>query len=359
MEINLIGPICSTGYGHATICILNSLIELGHKISLFPINKQNLQAHPKYHQSLKTALDNAQLPNFSAPCIKIWHQNDMTGFTGKIKIGFPIFELDRLTKIEEYHLREGCDKLFVCSSWAKDILQKNIDGYIEINVIPLGVDREIFYEQRSFRKTCTFLNCGKWEVRKGHDILIKVFNQAFEEKDDVELWMLPHNPFLTPEETKMWTDLYMSDPLSSKIKILPQQESHSQIADIMRMADVGVFPSRAEGWNMEGLEMMSCGKRIISTNYSGNTEYMNKDNCELIDINTMESAYDRKWFDGKTGNWAYLSKTYFNRLVELMRLEFERKNKYGGEVYQPSVETAKHFSWKNTAELITKALEQV
>jgi hypothetical protein len=44
---------------------------------------------------------------------------------------------------------------------------------------------------------------GKWEVRKGHDILVELFNDAFMSTDDVELWMCNHNPFYTKEENEI------------------------------------------------------------------------------------------------------------------------------------------------------------
>ena len=71
----------------------------------------------------------------------------------------------------------------------------------------------------------------------------------------------------------------------------------------MSKADCGIFPSRAEGWNLDMLEMMALNKSIITTNYSAHTEFCNKDNSFLIDISETEPANDGKWFFGQ-GNWA-------------------------------------------------------
>ena len=70
----------------------------------------------------------------------------------------------------------------------------------------------------------------------------------------------------------------------------------------MSQADCGVFPAKAEGWNLDLLEMMSCGKSTIATNYSGHTEFCNKENCYLVDLPEMETAEDGKWFRGQ-GEW--------------------------------------------------------
>ena len=91
---------------------------------------------------------------------------------------------------------------------------------IETTVVPLGVDTNIFKPHTTARDTTVFFNCGKWEVRKGHDILVNCFNEAFCEEDDVELWMMCENPFLG-EQNSHWINLYKNSPLGHKIRIIP------------------------------------------------------------------------------------------------------------------------------------------
>ena len=67
----------------------------------------------------------------------------------------------------------------------------------------------------------------------------------------------------------------------------------------MSQTDCGVFPARAEGWNLELLEMMSCGKNVIATNYSSHTEFCNSENCMLVETTELEDAHDGKWFRGQ------------------------------------------------------------
>ena len=86
--------------------------------------------------------------------------------------------------------------------------------------------------------------------------------------------------------------------MHSRIRILPRLNTHEDVAVIMSQADVGVFPSRAEGWNLEALEMLSMGKHLIITDYSAHTEFCNKDNSRLIQIDEMEDAHDGIWFHG-------------------------------------------------------------
>ena len=62
-----------------------------------------------------------------------------------------------------------------------------------------------------------FFNCGKWEVRKGHDVLVEAFNLAFSELDNVELWMMCENPFFDEKEQSDWIGLYKNSKLGKKL----------------------------------------------------------------------------------------------------------------------------------------------
>ena len=76
--------------------------------------------------------------------------------------------------------------------------------------------------------------------------------------------------------------MYKGSGLGNKIRMIPRQKTQNDVYNIMIQTDCGVFPARAEGWNLELLEMMACGKQVIATNYSAHTEFCNPDNCRLI-----------------------------------------------------------------------------
>ncbi len=361
-NINLSCPINQLGYGIAGLNIANALDNLKQSVSLFTIG--SIDVPEVYHEKLKTLISNSRMPDWNAPSIRIWHQHDMTSFVGKgEKIGFPIFELNKFVDLELHHL-SYLDKWFVCSQWAKDILVdqlKEIRGedYVKENtfVVPLGVDREIFRETASRRKETIFFNCGKWEVRKGHDILIKAFDEAFNEDDEVELWMMCDNPFYSEEETFQWERLYRTSKMGEKVRMIPRQETQQEVYDIMSQVDCGVFPSRGEGWNLELLEMMSCGKKVIATDYSAHTEFANEENCMLVQTEELEEAHDSKWFRGQ-GEWAKIDEKQISQIAEYMREVHEKKKKDELNINQAGVDTAKKFSWSNSAKKVIEGIEK-
>lgn len=169
--MNIISPINQLGYGIAGLNIVKSM-AIKRKTSLFVIGSPEV-TNREDANIINSCLQNAQTPDFNSPCLRIWHQNDMSQFVGKGNhIGFPFFELDTFQDVEKHHLN-SLDKLFVTSNWAKDIVLANLSTPSDkVFVVPLGVDSSIFKPSNNNQSSKTvFFNCGKWEVRKGHDVL--------------------------------------------------------------------------------------------------------------------------------------------------------------------------------------------
>jgi len=303
----------------------------------------------------KAAIKRAELFDPDAPCIRIYHQNLLDQFVGRGEhIGFPFFELDTFNRVERHHL-SNCDRLFVTSEWGKEVVHNNIGTDTPVHVIPLGVDLDVFQPSPPEKSDKTiFFNCGKWEVRKGHDILITAFKQAFDVGDNVELWMMCDNPFNTPEENQKWLTLY-DHP---NVRIINRVQTHKDVYNIMSQVTCGVFPSRGEGWNMEALEMMACGKQMIITDYSAHTQFCTHQNSHLVGTSGLELAMDNKWFFGQ-GSWASLSGDNIATISEHMKSIHQHKQSGTGMINHEAIKTAHSLSWDNAALEIKKVLDNV
>jgi glycosyltransferase involved in cell wall biosynthesis len=241
------------------------------------------------------------------------------------------------------------DVIFATSEWGKQVILNN-NPNIKCEVVPLGVDNTIFNPDKITKSRqddkYIFLNIGKWEKRKGHDILLELFNKAFSNNENVELWILASestNNYSTKEELLSWKQMYNSP----RIKIFNGVQSHIDIAYLIAESDCGIYPSRAEGWNLELLETMAMNKPVISTNYSAHTEYCTKDNCYLVEIDNIEPANDGKAFRNQ-GNWAKIDQKQKDQFIDYMRYVYNNRI-----TDNPSgLETAKKLSWKNSAKKI-------
>lgn len=348
MSINLYAAINTTGYGIASLNMLKALSEEGVDIKYFPISNPSVTNQADY-DTILDILNNSLDFDPDAPCLKIWHQFDLASRIGRGKYyAYPFFELDTMNEMEKKHLSVP-DELIVSSDWAKNVLEDN--GIRQkINIAPLGVNREIFNENTKIQNSSDkyiFLTVGKWEVRKCHDILPKLFKLAFPTEQDVELWIVAseQTSYSSSEDIKKWKSLYSED---TRLRVIPGVDTQEELANIIQQSSCGIYIARAEGWNLELLETMSMNKPAIATFYSAHTEFCNEKNSYLVDISELEKAYDGKAFTGQ-GRWAKIGQQQVEQTIEHMRYAY--KNRINTN--SAGVETAKTFSWQNTAKALS------
>ena len=358
--INLNTPINSFGYGVVGYNVWRQLSDKA-KVALFPIGNRiepPVNEGQRISEKLQEDFERSQYFDRENPTLKIWHENLLFERLGNNKYyAFPFFEINNFDDGRKHSLN-SVDHLFVASEWAKEVcLENNIN--VPITVSPCGVDRTVFNENNfvlselNYQK-CVFFNCGKWEVRKGHDILHQAFRDAFQSNSDVELWMMNSNPFLTEQESKHWENKYAAE----NIRIINRVQTQGEVAQIMGQAFCGVFPAKAEGWNLELLEMMSMGKQVIATNYSAHTEFCNNENTKLINSSQTERAYDGKWFTGDVGTWFKFDDDAYDQLVTQLREVYKLWEQNPEHVNSQGIQTAINFNWSNTADIILNQMKE-
>jgi len=354
MKLNLSCPINTTSYGYVSTYFMRELYRLGYDLRHIPISYNSPDKN--LIESVKNVLDNDKF-HYDAACLRIWHQYDLTSFTGSgAKIGFPIFELESFNSRETHSLGYP-DFLFTPSKWSQNVLR---NAGFDSHIIPLGYDDSIFIpSELPDNKRTIFGNFGKWELRKGHDVLWQAFNAAFEEDDNVILAMMPTNQFLTKEQVSFWESRYLNSKLGNKIQILPRFETQDMVYNIMQQIHCAVFPSRAEGWNLEALESLACGRHLIITDCTAHSDFCNDKNSYLIKMTTgYEKAYDGKFFFGDSF-WRSFGDYEFNQLVEHMRTVHKLNMSGSLKINSRGVETAKEFTWKNSAQKLHQTLSTI
>lgn len=385
LKINLIGS-CQhqTSYGSCTLNFTHALAELGHEVSLFPIGQVSVdQGQPWTHKNIVEALQRGKFSyDRGAPCIRLYHQFSQQEFVGHgPHIAFPIFELDKFTKTEQYQL-QNVDHIIVCSEWAKSIVdwQIKLDPPIECNlvdypyldeeydipcsVVPLGYDPKIFYERPLTPGPTNFLLNGKIEVRKCTKEILDAFNQAFTPSDDVRLYLCWGNIFMSEKETNEWVRYAQSLQIAPRLSIVPRLDSIKQVSELLGSVDCVVSMSRAEGFNLGLLEALASSRHVIGTNNTAQTEFLDNSNAQLIETPEYVPAMDGRWFlgegfEGEPGKWAKIGSPQIEDLIQYMRNIHERKQSGMLGLNIEGLETAKNFTWKHSAQKLVEVLENL
>jgi glycosyltransferase involved in cell wall biosynthesis len=162
------------------------------------------------------------------------------------------------------------------SEWCKNLLASH---NIPSVAIQQGIDPLLFNKSRSKKQIylddfVVFSGC-KFEFRKGQDVVINAMKVLQDRYPDVKLVCAWSNPYNKQDGKQMCYDAGLD---MKKIIFLPIM-GNSYYPYVYQNTDIGVFPSRCEaGTNLVLMEYMACGKPVIATVGSGQSDIVNEQN---------------------------------------------------------------------------------
>ncbi len=318
-----------TGYGMLTREFLRRLIKTDLNFKINPLDSSML------FKSCLTAQDNV----FASHCILKRdipgpdHYTHMRIYPPRINFPRKHFNIT-YTMLESYSLHHFYMKMmessydhFICpTNFIKNMFAQYIDEK-RISVVPLGIDRDIFYPgikqtDVRFKKVnlkdntidytdekpsgFRFLSTARFSHRKGCDLTIKGFAQEFDRvKDDVSLvlFYLPENEGVPEHMTKRILQILSQfdrdhvPPVFLSDEVRPTNEQNTPYS----WGDCFVLPSRGEGFGLTPLEAAGCGLPVIASNSSGLSDFINDDTSFVVPVDHIEDI-------GKMENGRYVGK---------------------------------------------------
>jgi hypothetical protein len=136
-------------------------------------------------------------------------------------------------------------------------------------VIPNGVDLDVFTpegDRRSPTGKIRFLFVGGLIGRKGSDLLLTAWLEAFAGRDDVTLVVKDFGADgLYRDGDRAAIRAHVDSGALPRIELIGDALETAEIAVLYRSCDVLVHPYRGEGFAMPVLEAMACGLPVIAT----------------------------------------------------------------------------------------------
>ncbi|MEI7579796.1 MAG: glycosyltransferase [bacterium] len=240
--------------------------------------------------------------------------------------------------------------LLVSSSYVKEVMEKSGIS-IPICNISEGIDFNLYGQPAAYplktNKKFKFLHVSSAHYRKGIDVLIKAYCQAFTKSDDVVL-VIKHFPNSDSELQEVLQKF--QNEHSPEILVIDEANlSDNQMFAIFQQCDAVVQPTRAEGFGMPMAEAFYAGKPLITTGFSGQLDFCNAENCFLLDYHLVSSK------SHLLTPGAQVAEPDFDDLVRQMRFISAPEN---FAVVAEKVENARKSieaqTWENTAK---KALD--
>ena len=286
-------------------------------------------------------------------------------------IGRVVFETDGLPP-EWVTKCNQMDEIWVASDFNLETFRR-AGVTTRLVKVPEGVDTH------HFRPGCrpldlpgargfVFLSIFEWIYRKGWDVLLRAWADAFKPEDDVSLVLrtYPINAVDQADakaEIERRIDAFLRQELGlsrqqvAPIVVLGEPIAEQDMPRLYAAARAYVAPSRGEGWGRPHMEAMACGLPVIATGWGGNLEFMNDANSLLLDIEGLVEIDERAEVTFYRGQrWAEPSVAH---LVARMRQLVERPEVASAIGQQARRDMVTFWQWDQIARLAGDRLREV
>jgi glycosyltransferase involved in cell wall biosynthesis len=291
---------------------------------------------------------------------------------GTFKAGYTFFETNILSQEYIQNGKENFDIVVAGSTWCEEVLRDH--GLDNVTTIIQGTDPQIFNsfhsEKELFRDQFVIFSGGKFELRKGQDIVIRAYKVLQDRHKDVVLVNSWFNSWADSMKTMVVSphikfDITSGDYVTIMNKILQDNgidlervitlvpRPNALMARIYKNTDIGLFPNRCEGGtNLVLMEYMVCGKPVIASYSSGHKDVINKDNS--IMIKNMKSLCINDGSGTRISTW---DDPDLDETIEHLEWAYQNRDELKSYGLQAGNDL-KGLTWKRCAEKFVEVVEK-
>lgn len=248
----------------------------------------------------------------------------------RFSILWPPYEASAIAKVLVDKINEADLILASCQDNADVFLKGGVTK--PIVVCRLGINTKLFHfmprkHYKGQSNLFRFLWIGQADIRKGWDLLVEAFQEAFTPQEKVELYIKT-----TGKELQ---ELYT---ISDRVWVDSRNLALADLLDLYHRSHVFVFPSRGEGTGLPALEAMATGCLVLAPPTFG-----------LKDFITEETAVplEYKWRTANYGIEIQASEVLVKDLAEKMRDVYENYSQYRTRMKQGRNFVEDHHSLKS------------
>jgi glycosyltransferase involved in cell wall biosynthesis len=346
MRIRLIGQRNTTGIGTHYACFADQLKQI-HGIGNL-VDEVDFQNTQQIEQAISTSG-----PQDVNIC---WVASNIHDCFQGTNIQWIVFESNRIPQT----IRPAvwcADQVWVPSEWGRSVLVANGLAAHKIKVIPEGVDVARFHAHgrrpwtlaRPFR----FLTVGKYEQRKGIDETLEAFAQVHGNRPDLEL-IIKSNYFTDHERKHQTLQQKIASLGLTNVTVLWGEMSAGELADLYRACDTFVLPTRAEGWGLPLIEAVAAGLPVITTMYSGHTEFLNHVKDSVLPVDHVMADIDCpeycRYYPDTEKNWGSWARPDVYSIATCMQAACREVDVLYQNAQRNSQVIRERFSWAQSVE---------
>ncbi len=293
----------------------------------------------------------------------------------KTTFGYSVFENNLLQPAWVENGRRCFRKVVAGSSWCARVLTDA--GLAGVEVVLHGIDPRIFHPaadenqgREFFADKFVVFSGGKFELRKGQDIVIRAYKVLQDRHPDVLLVNAWFNPWPAIFETMRHTRLIRFAPprgaypgvinqiladngLDRHRVITCPQQLNLAMARIYRNTDVGLFPNRCEGGtNLVLMEYMACGKPVVAVNTTGHADIVKTSNALVLGTKGETTIHDDN--NLPVARWP---EPDLDDAIDKLEWAYQNREKMRALGQQAAKELAER-TWRRTAEAFQRIIHE-
>jgi glycosyltransferase involved in cell wall biosynthesis len=231
-----------------------------------------------------------------------------------------------------------------------------------VQVLPYGFHPAIFNcEVKPWRppgcRGCVFLYVGGTIRRKGTDLLLQAYADAFSPNDDVTLVIKDTGSTAFYQHSNLLSQIrsMMRRTNTPHLVLLTQEIDDAKLASLYRGCDAFVFPSRGEGFGMPLVEAMACGKPVVTTHAGPAREFCRREASYLIRATETRVPDIPPSFGEFSGEWTWFEPD-LAELASAMRSVYENREEAAERGARAARQIAQTHAWAN---VLPKYLERI
>lgn len=322
----------------------------------------DITADPRFYK-----LESLNNLSTSVPDITIRHQwpPDLTPVaSGKLVLIQP-WEFGSLPSSWIEPIQNHVDEVWAYTNYVRDCYLKSGVAPEKVHVVPLGVNTQLFTPSatpRSLltRKSFRFLFVGGTIQRKGIDILLGAYRQAFTGAEDVCLVIkdMGGSSFYQGRTAQELIERFRSDPQAPEVEYIDKDLSATEMASLYTACHCLAHPYRGEGFGLPIAEAMACGLAPIVTGYGAALDFCSPETAWLLPAK-VEKLPIKQVGQLETVDYPWLAEPDFNALVALLLHAVQNPE----EVQKRGIAAAdfihENYTWKHAARIADKRLRTV
>jgi glycosyltransferase involved in cell wall biosynthesis len=280
--------------------------------------------------------------------------------TGDKTVGYVFFEDDLpASSVEQSKIY---NIILAGSKWCADRMREK--GIQHVDVLIQGVDPELFHPAETAPANDRFIlfSGGKFELRKGQDLILKAFAQLHKKYPDMDLLTIWENQWefslntmklskhirferkgtSWPEQLKYLCLLNGIDPNRVQAcPLLPNRKMRS----IFARTHLGIFANRCEGGtNLVLMEYMACGKPVVASYSSGHRDILTDQNALCLkNLQSIEGAFPDI---GTSFHWDEVN---IDELIAKIEYAYHHRDEIAS-IGQEAANSMKPYTWATMAE---------